>query len=112
MNNMLKKEWIKKIKSLLILKKASTQKIDIAPYRDWRTVVITFFIGLVFSLGLNAYLFMEINKGSFFVATQNGEELIKFNKEGLTKVLEELQVKEVVFEELKTKGLPMVDPSR
>ncbi len=92
-------------------KEVNTQKADIMPYRDWRNVVIIFFVGLVLSLGLNAYMFLEINQGSFFAATPNSEESTKFNSGGLTRVLDDLLIKEATFEKLKTKSIPTVDPS-
>ncbi len=111
MNDMLKKEWNKKIKSMFTLKEVNIPKVDVAPYRDWRTVVIIFFVVLVLSLGFNAYIFLEINSGSFFVTTPKGAELTKFDSEGLTRVLDDLLAKEVIFEKLKNESVSLIDPS-
>ncbi len=92
-------------------KEANIPKAKIAPYCDWRIVVIIFSVGLVLSLGFNSYVFFEINSGSFFVTTPSGEESAKFNKDGLSKVLEELSAKEATFEKLKTENISVVDPS-
>lgn len=108
---MFKKDWFKKFKKISSSKGSDPMKMEISPYRDWRIVAMSFFAGLVVSLGFNIYMSIEINRDSFFTATPKSGEEISFNKEGLAKVLAVFAEKEALFEKAKTEGVTVVDPS-
>lgn len=108
---MLKKDWVKKFKKLFSSKGSDPMRMEVAPYRDWRIVVMSFFAGLVVSLGFNIYMSIEINRDSFFTATPKSGEEVALNKEGLEKVLAGFAEKEATFEKVKTEGVSVVDPS-
>lgn len=100
-----------KIKKMFTTKGSDATKIEITPYRDWRVVVLVFFIGILTSFGFNAYLFMGVNEDSFFGGTMKKDEVVTFNKEKLLGVLDTFQKKEEKSEALKKVPTPIVDPS-
>lgn len=108
---MLNKDWTKKIKKLFSSKGSDPMKMEFTPYRDWRIVAMSFFAGLVVSLGFNIYMSIEINRDNFFTATAKSGEEVTLNKEGLEKVLADFAGKEATFEKVKTEGVSVVDPS-
>ncbi len=108
---MFKKDWIKKLKGLSSSKGVDPTKMEIAPFRDWRIVAMSFFAGLVVSLGFNIYMSIEINRDGFFTAASKSGEEVSFNKEGLSKVLAGFAEKEALFEKTKNEGVSVVDPS-
>lgn len=108
---MFKKDWSKGVKKLFSSKGFDPMKMEIAPFRDWRIIVVTFFAGLVISLGFNIYLSIEVNRDNFFTATTVADEGIIFKKDDLAKVLAGLAEKEALFEKVRTEGVSVVDPS-
>lgn len=108
---MFKKDRIKEFKKLFSSKGSDPTKMEFTPYRDWRIVAMSFFAGLVASLGFNIYMSIEINRDSFFTATPKSEEEVALNKEGLEKVLADFAEKEATFEKAKTEGVAVADPS-
>jgi hypothetical protein len=100
-----------RLKRFFATKGSDSQKISITPYRDWRIIVIVFFIGIVVSLGLNVYLFMGVNEDNFFGTTVKREEILKFDKEKLSVVVESFTKKEAAFETLKKSVILLIDPS-
>ena len=54
---------------------------------------------------------MEINSDNFFTTTPKNETGVVLNKDGLAKILTELDGKKAVFEKQKAEGAPTVDPS-
>lgn len=106
-----KKDWNAEFKKLTYSKGVDALKMEITPYRDWRIVVILFFIVLVSSIGYNSYVFIEINRDTFFTAAPKSTGVIKFNDEGLAKVVAGLDEKAALFEKVKKEGVAIVDPS-
>ena len=106
-----KKDWKSEFKKLTYSKGVDKLKIEITPYRDWRIVVIVFFIVLVSSIWFNTYVFIEINRDTFFEAAPKSSGVVKFNEEGLTKVIAGLDEKRATFEKAKNEGVAIVDPS-
>lgn len=106
-----KKDWTAELKKLTYSKGVDKLKMEITPYRDWRVVVIIFFIALVGSFAFNIYMSIEINRDSFFATAPKTTGVIKFNEEGLAKVIKILDEKEALFEKAKTEGVTIVDPS-
>lgn len=106
-----KKDWKAEFKKLTVSKGTDALKMEITPYRDWRIVVTVFFIGLVISLGFNIYMSIEINSDSFFATAPKSTGVIKFNEEGLAKVIAGFDEKSALFEKVKKEGVAVVDPS-
>ena len=106
-----KKDWKAELKKLTYSKGVDALKMEITPYRDWRIVVIVFFIVLVSSIGFNVYVFIEINSDTFFSSAPKSTGVIKFNEEGLTKVVAGLDEKRAIFEKVKKDGVAITDPS-
>lgn len=100
-----------KLKGIFLSKGHDREKLAVTPYRDWRFVVIAFFIAIIGSLGLNAYLFMGVNEEDFFGASFKKAEVLNFNKEKLSAVLRTFEEKETAFEALKKSAIVLVDPS-
>ncbi len=106
-----KKDWKAEFKKLTYSKGVDVLKMEITPYRDWRTVVILFFTALVSSIVYNSYVFIEINRDTFFTAAPKSTGVIKFDEERLTKVVAGLDEKSALFEKVKNDGVAIVDPS-
>ncbi len=106
-----KKDWKAEFKKLTYSKGVDKLKMEITPYRDWRSVVIVFFIVLVSSIWFNTYVFIEINRDTFFTVTPKSSGVVKFNEEGLAKVIAGLDEKNAIFEKAKNEGVVIVDPS-
>lgn len=108
---MKKIDWKAELKKLTTTKGSDPLKMEITPYRDWRVVVIVFFVGLLTSFGFNIYMSIEINRDSFFAAAPKSTGVIKFNEDGLSKVITGIDEKAARFEKIKTEGVDVVDPS-
>lgn len=108
---MQKKDWKSEFKKLTYSKGVDKIKMEITPYRDWRIVVVVFFVVLASSVWFNMYVFIEINRDTFFSATPKSAGVVKFNEEGLAKVIDGLDEKEAIFEKAKNEGVVIVDPS-
>lgn len=106
-----KKDWKAEFKKLTVSKGTDALKMEITPYRDWRIVVIIFFIGIVASLGFNIYLSIGISSDSFFTTEQKSSGVLKFDEEGLTKVIDAIDKKAAQFEKIRIEGVAVVDPS-
>lgn len=108
---MFKKNWSKGLKKIFSTKGVDTLKMEIAPYRDWRILVSTFFVGLVASFGFNVYMSIKIDSDNFFATTPKSNSGVTLNEEGLTKILKELDEKSAAFEKVKNEGVAIADPS-
>lgn len=106
-----KKDWKAEFKKLTYSKGVDALRMEITPYRDWRVVVILFFIALVSSIAYNTYVFIEINRDTFFTAAPKSSGVVKFNEEGLAKVIAGLDEKGAIFEKAKNEGVAISDPS-
>lgn len=98
-------------KKLTYSKGVDRLKMEITPYRDWRIVVSVFFIVLMSSIWFNTNVFIEINRDTFFTATPKSPGVVKFNEEGLGKVIAGLDEKSATFEKAKNDGVAIADPS-
>lgn len=111
MRNISLKNLEVELKKLTYSKGVDVLKMEITPYRDWRMVVIVFFVGLIASFAFNVYMSIEINRDSFFTTGSKNTGGVKFNEEGLAKVVQGLDEKQAIFEKARTEGVGMVDPS-
>lgn len=98
-------------KKLTTTKGVDPQKQEIAPYRDWRILVVTFFVGLAVSFAYNIYMAVQINKDSFFATEARPAGVTKFNDVDLAKVITVMDQKAALFEKTKTENISIVDPS-
>lgn len=108
---MFKKDLIKEFKKHSSLKGADSTKLEITPFRDWRIVAVTFFVGLALSVGFNVYMSIGINRDSFFTATPKNGETVTLKKDDLAKVLAGFAEREALFEKAGTEKSAVVDPS-
>lgn len=106
-----KKDWEAEFKKITYSKGVDSLKMEITPYRDWRIVVFVFFFTLALSIGFNIYLFIEINSDTFFTVAPRSAGVIKFNEEGLAKVITLLDENAATFDKIKSGGLVIDDPS-
>lgn len=106
-----KKDWSKGIKRIFTSKGVDALKMEITPYRDWRILVSTFFVGLVASFGFNVYMSVKIDSDNFFATTPKGSSGMSLNEEGLKKILAGLDEKGAIFEKAKNEGVAIADPS-
>jgi hypothetical protein len=109
---MMKKNWKQEFKKITQSKGRDPLKMEITPYHDWRLAVIIFFGGLIGSLAFNIYMSIEISKDNFFAAPPRSVGVVKFNQEGLAKVMKSIDEKTALFEKVKNnEGAVAVDPS-
>lgn len=108
---MSKKDWIKEFKKLASSKGADSTKLETTPFRDWRIVAMTFFVGLALSVGFNVYMSIEINSDNFFTLTSKNGEIVSLKKDDLAKVLAGFAEREALFEKVRTEKSAVVDPS-
>ena len=108
---MFKKDWSKGFKKIFSSRGVDTLKMGISPYRDWRILVSAFFVGLVASFGFNVNMSIKIDSDNFFVTTPKSDSGVTLNKEGLTKIITELDEKSTLFEKVRMEGVPVADPS-
>lgn len=108
---MLKNDWTKKLIKLSLSKGVDYEKMEITPFRDWRIVAVVFFVGIVLSIGFNAYVSIAINRDNFLTAVPKGGDGVIFNNEGLVKVLAGFAEREALFEKARTEKSAVVDPS-
>lgn len=106
-----KKDLTKKLKKMFSTEGTDPTKMEIAPFRNWRNVVIFFFAGVVVSVVFGAYLLKNVNEGDFFGKVESRPEVVQFDTKKLMLVLDSFKKKEALFEELKKNATPVVDPS-
>lgn len=106
------KDYFNKVmKGVLSSKGTDSAKIEPMPYRDWKIIVLSFFGGLVLSLGFNIYMSYQINNDNFFTTSTQKQAGPTLNREGLGKVLAGLAAKED-FLAKPIADTTIVDPSR
>lgn len=108
---MKKIDWKAEFKKLTTTKGSDPLKMEITPFRDWQVLVIVSSVALLASFGYNLYVSIEINRDSFFNAAPKSTGVIKFNEDGLAKVIVGIDEKAARFEKIKTEGVDVVDPS-
>lgn len=108
---MAKKDWTAELKKLTYSKGSDALKMETTPYRDWRILVVVFFIGLIGSMAYNIYMLIEIDRDTFFTQAPKSSGVIKFNEDGLAKVIAGIDEKADRFEKAKKEGTAVVDPS-
>ncbi|MDO8604263.1 MAG: hypothetical protein Q7K40_02585 [bacterium] len=111
MKNISQINWKAELKKITNSKGVDALKLEITPYRDWRIVVAVFFLGLLSSFAFNVYMSIEINRDSFFTTLPKSTGVVRFNEQGLAKVVAGLDEKAAVFEKAVTEGVAMIDPS-
>ena len=85
---------------------------EINPRRDWTIFIIIFVILSIAVIAFNAYIYMKINKGGFFITSSKDEILIEsINRSDLENVINFYEIKEKKFQENKSKKPDTVDPS-
>ena len=80
------------------------------PYRVWRVVVITLFVGLILLGGFHLYLWQAMNKTS--IPDSSGKERTIPLRTDVTRAQEVLQAKEAEYKALLLTRPRVVDPSR
>ena len=106
-----KKNWKAELKKMTHTKGSDKLKMEITPFRDWRIIVAAFFIGLVFLVGFNVYMSIQINNDGFLSTSTKTPSVMKFNEKGLQDAIAIIDEKEALFEKIKNDGVTMVDPS-
>lgn len=99
------------LKKLTYSKGTDALKMEITPYRDWRIVVIVFFVGLIASFSFNLYISININRESFFDVPMRSGGVTKFDEEGLAKTITTMDEKAIRYEAAKNGPMTLVDPS-
>ena len=98
------KSIINKLRGLLKQHESETM----APYRDWRLAVVGFWLTLLTSAGLTLSLVMGFGQGSPLVPVKQNSIL---SEEKLSTAISILTEKDRVFQNLKSGGFSVVDPS-
>ncbi len=87
-------------------------KIETSPYRDWKILIIVFFVSIAVSVGFNIYMLVQINNDNFFSSGAQQQSGPLLNRDGLTAVLTQLAAKEAIVSGKATTTTSLVDPSR
>lgn len=106
---MIKKDWKKEFKKLLLKHGPKESRLGAEPYRDWRVTVGVFFVGLAGSVAFSIYLFTGVTKENITTDSKNTGTTLETAK--LSSVLDLFTKKEAIFESLKTATSTAVDPS-
>ncbi len=102
----------KEFKKKMVIKNTDPFKKGVTPFRDWKFIVIIFFVGIVASVCFSLYMSIEINRDNFFTAKSEVGEVAELNTQGLAKVLSLFSQREILFKKAQTEKLDVVDPSR
>ena len=108
-------KYIQKIK--LIGKKLfkgglSYKKSGINPARDWNVLLIVTFIVFVAVSIISFDLYTKVEKGTLFSIIQKSEDsTVKINQKLLSKVVEKIDAKQAIFNEIQRNGRTVFDPS-
>lgn len=110
----MKEEYLaKSIRRLLSVGDRDTEKLEVYPLRDWRTLSILFAVGFVCSVGYHMYLFMNINEDNFFATTAVvTPEPVAFNSEKIAATIALFNEQDAEFERFKAASTTIADPSR
>lgn len=85
---------------------------EINPHRDLMVVITIFILSSIVAMLFGVYMYREINRGGFFVDTNKEEILIEsIDRSELTKAVEFYELKEKIFQEVKSKKPEIIDPS-
>lgn len=100
------------IGGLGVRRRGGYKREEINPARDWKISIIFFVILSIAAIAFNAYIYMKINKGGFFITSGKDEVLIEsINRSELENVINFYEIKEKKFQENKSKKPDTVDPS-
>ncbi|MGB2580353.1 MAG: hypothetical protein WBC83_01545 [Minisyncoccia bacterium] len=102
------KNWLKKIS---FSKGVDALKMEITPFRDWRNLVLLFFIWLSVSLIFNIYMSIGVNRDHFFSEPKKVNNVAVLDTEGLKMVADQIDEKAANFEKAKSEKLTTADPS-
>ncbi|TAN36539.1 hypothetical protein EPN27_00775 [Patescibacteria group bacterium] len=102
------KNWLKKIS---FSKGADALKMEITPFRDWKNLVLLFFIWLSVSLVFNIYMSIGVNRDHFFAEPKKVNNVEVLDTEGLKIVADQIDEKAANFEKAKSEKLTTADPS-
>ena len=106
-------DYFKKInKKIFESKGADPLKTEITPYRDWKILVVVFFIAIASSIGFNVYMLIQINNDNFFNSVTERPTGPVLNRDRLTAVLAMLAEKDALISGKATSTPFAVDPSR
>jgi len=83
-----------------------------SPEADWKIIFFSALILVVVAIALSAFIFIKINKGEIFVVEKpDGQSERTLDLTLLRKTVSYYQGKARVFESVKNKVVPSVDPS-
>lgn len=86
-------------------------KMEITPFRDWRTVVIAFFVSLFVVFGFNILMFININEDNFVTGELPQTSIAPLENNKLDNALSEITKRAQKFEEVRAKKEVYRDPS-
>ena len=82
------------------------------PYQDWRVCVSLTLVALLLLAAFSVYVFLQVNKGEFFVDVRKEEVKIdSIDRKGLQTTLEAFSARKLNFEDLRIHPIRLDDPS-
>lgn len=106
------KNFKKNIGKFFRKKRGVFEPKEINPQRDLGIVVIIFILSSIVAMFFGVYVYREISKGGFFVDSNKEEILIEsIDRSELVKAVEFYELKEKIFQEVKSKKPEIIDPS-
>jgi len=111
MSNLLQniKKWYGNIKMATTSYKVS----GIRPLHDWKIIIITTIIFLLFMAGFAFYFYIQIDGGKLFIIDGSQmDKKLKIDNKLFKKVVDDINLKKSRFEEIKNNNVtPPADPS-
>lgn len=88
-------------------------KSILTPHRDWKIIVVTFFLSFIVLIAANMYFFTQINNEKIFFKAEEGEveDFEVLDVLGLKETIEFFENKENKFNTLVEEKFEIVDPS-
>ncbi|MHB8652108.1 MAG: hypothetical protein ACYC8S_03150 [Minisyncoccota bacterium] len=85
-------------------------KIVLTPYRDWRLIVICFFILLIAVVAAQVYLSISLEQDTFFSPSTSSSSMT-FDRDVLVRTVQFYDANAAEFETVKSTPKDLVDPA-
>lgn len=106
------KNFKKNIRKFFIKEYGVFEPKEINPSRDWVIVIAFFILSSIVAVSFGVYAYRKINRGGFFGKPNREEVSIEtIDRSELVKAVEFYEMKEKIFQEVKSKKLEIIDPS-
>ncbi|MCW9054826.1 MAG: hypothetical protein OQJ98_02490 [Candidatus Pacebacteria bacterium] len=82
-------------------------------YLHWEIILMVFVVFNIFMLFFSGYLFLQVNSGTIFLVEQSGQVRVEsVDRSEMQEVLTSLEGRSALFEQRKSAGVRIADPSQ